>query len=50
MFRFGVGVSLDRRTQPVNMEFMDQARGRRSFHFLLVQRLHGGEPGGGARY
>ena len=40
---------LDRRAEPVVVEFLEQAGQRRAFHVLLVQRLDGGEPGGGTR-
>jgi hypothetical protein len=39
---------LDRRAEPVVVEFLQQARERRALHLLLIQRLHGGEPRGGA--
>jgi hypothetical protein len=31
------------------VEFVEERRERRSFHLALIQRLHGGEPSGGAR-
>ena len=42
---FGI---LDRRAEPVLVEFVEQRRERRAFHLLLIQRLDGGEPRGGA--
>ena len=40
---------LDHRAEPMVVEFLEQARDRRALHLLLVERLDGGEPGGGAR-
>ncbi len=40
---------LDGRAEPVVVELLEQAGQRRAFHVLLVQRLDGGEPGGGTR-
>ena len=37
------------RAEPVGVEFVDQAGRGRALHLLLIERLHGGEPGGGAR-
>src|SRR4029077_11266950 len=44
-----IDLILDRRPEPVIVEFLEQSRQRRAFHFLLVERLDGGKPGGGTR-
>ena len=44
----GIGGVLDRRSEPVLVELVEQAGQRRAFHLHLVERLDGGEPGGGA--
>ena len=40
---------LDRRAKPMIVEFLEQPGQRRALHLLLVQRLDGGEAGGGTR-
>ena len=45
---FGIFDIVDGGAEPVVMEFVQQRRERRPLHLLLVERLHGGEPGGGA--
>ena len=46
----GIGVFdvLDRRAQPVLVEFVQQNGDRRRFHLALIQCLDGGKSGGGA--
>ena len=46
----GLGIfdAVDRRAEPVLVEFVEQGGDRRRLHLLLVERLDGGEPGGGA--
>src|SRR6185312_13471479 len=48
---FGVmiGLVLDRRAEPMLVKFVEEPRHRSPFHLLLVERLDGGEPCGGAR-
>ena len=46
----GLGIfdAVDRRAEPVVVEFVEQRGDRDRLHLLLIERLHGGEPGGGA--
>ena len=46
----GIGIFgvLDDRADAVLVELVDELRDRRRFHLVLVERLHGGEAGGGA--
>ena len=46
-FGIGIGRIFNRRAQPVLVEFVEQRRERRCFHFLWVERLHSSKAGGG---
>ena len=48
-FGLVIGRVLDRRAEPVIVEFLEQAGERRAFHLLLVERLDRGEASGGTR-
>ena len=46
----GLGIFdvLDGRAEPVVVEFVEQVRERSPLHLVLIERLHRGEPRGGA--
>jgi hypothetical protein len=49
-FRLGILVFVDFGAQAMAVELVQQLRLQRAFHLVLVKRLHGSEPGGGAGF